>query len=198
MNYILPLPVNFLAAAMLAVSTEETRYYLNGVCIDPRGWLAATDGHRCFYGKVESIPEGMTEVIIPRLHLAMVLKLKPKRIELVLEDGRYSLKTPSGDYPFTPVDGIFPDWQRIIPANDGDREPGHYNPDYVLDIGKTASLIKHGKVLKDAKVRFNIIQRGNNPAPVIFPGEGGVRMDCGLVIMPIRQFDEEYRSPLAA
>lgn len=52
----------FLAAASLFVSKEETRYYLNGVLIEPAPqggvFLVATDGHRlvCFHD-----PEGMTD-----------------------------------------------------------------------------------------------------------------------------------------
>ena len=41
-------PATFIDAALCAVSKEETRYYLKGVFIDARGFIAATNGHIAF------------------------------------------------------------------------------------------------------------------------------------------------------
>jgi hypothetical protein len=38
----------FIEAALCAVSKEETRYYLKGVFLDARGFIAATNGHMAF------------------------------------------------------------------------------------------------------------------------------------------------------
>jgi hypothetical protein len=53
------LPVPFLQAALGCVSTEETRYYLNGIhlrAVDGNVRMCATDGHRLFVGS-HPIPE---------------------------------------------------------------------------------------------------------------------------------------------
>ena len=41
-------PAAFTDAALCAVSKEETRYYLKGVFLDARGFIAATNGHIAF------------------------------------------------------------------------------------------------------------------------------------------------------
>lgn len=43
-------PARYYADAALFASTEETRYYLNGVALTNHGHLVATDGHRMFVG----------------------------------------------------------------------------------------------------------------------------------------------------
>lgn len=70
-----------IARVMPAISTEETRYYLNGICVDRIDeWtyrFVATDGHRLFMadiplpGAVGAIPD---RTIIPRRFLLTVLK----------------------------------------------------------------------------------------------------------------------------
>lgn len=72
--------LNAIARIMPAISTEETRYYLNGVCVHKIGeWLyrfAATDGHRMMIvdvplpGAEGEIPDG---TIIPRGFLQIML-----------------------------------------------------------------------------------------------------------------------------
>ncbi|MGD9470644.1 MAG: DNA polymerase III subunit beta [Novosphingobium sp.] len=69
-----------IARVVPAISTEETRYYLNGICVHKVGeWLwrfAATDGHRLMMvdvplpGATGAIPDG---TIIPRRWIEKVL-----------------------------------------------------------------------------------------------------------------------------
>ena len=47
-------PTDVLRAALVCVSTEETRYYLRGVHVEPDAddvVLVSTDGHRLFCGR---------------------------------------------------------------------------------------------------------------------------------------------------
>ena len=41
--------------AMTAKAKKDVRYYLEGVFIDPRGYLVATDGHRLFCAAVAEV-----------------------------------------------------------------------------------------------------------------------------------------------
>ena len=112
-----------------AISTEETRYYLNGIymhAIDgatPKLRAVATDGHRL--ARIElDLPEGaggMPGVIVPRKAVAEVRKL----IDEVDGDGvvAVSLSTTKvrfriGDVTLTSklIDGTFPDYSRVIPT----------------------------------------------------------------------------------
>ncbi len=111
-----------------AISTEETRYYLNGIfmhTIEVDGHMmlraVATDGHRL--ARVE-LPApagsaGMPGVIVPRKAVAEVQKLvEDLGAEIVIE-----MSTTKARFTFGPVvltskliDGTFPDYNRVIPT----------------------------------------------------------------------------------
>lgn len=114
-----------LATVSFAISTEETRYYLNGVFMHrDEGHLAfvATDGHRLALMKLEA-PEGsdgVPGIIIPRRTVALlqhfaegdeeiVLKLSERKMRIVLPDGT-SITSKL-------IDGTYPDYQRVIPVD---------------------------------------------------------------------------------
>ena len=117
-----------------AISTEEARYYLNGIYLHVmEGMLraVATDGHRLARAEVEAPEgtEGMPGIIVPRKTVGEVQKLlggaekgeegeqATVRVELSDAKIRFSL----GDTVLTSklIDGTFPDYQRVIPtAND--------------------------------------------------------------------------------
>ena len=116
-----------------AISTEETRYYLNGIFIhtvevEGRNVLraVATDGHRL--ARVE-IPApagaaGMPGVIVPRKAVAEILKL----VEDAGEEVKVELSTVKARFTFGAVvlttkliDGTFPDYQRVIPTGNDKR-----------------------------------------------------------------------------
>jgi len=112
-----------------AISTEETRYYLNGIfmhAVDgatPKLRAVATDGHRL--ARIElDLPEGakgMPDVIVPRKAIAEVRKL----IDEVDNDGVVivslsptKVRFKVGEVTLTSklIDGTFPDYSRVIPT----------------------------------------------------------------------------------
>ena len=110
-----------------AISTEETRYYLNGIFFhvseDPAPVLkaAATDGHRLARMTVARPDgaEGMPDIIIPRKCIAELRKLLEEvdgsvRIDLSPTKIRFDL----GNAVLTSklIDGTFPDYSRVIPT----------------------------------------------------------------------------------
>jgi len=116
-----------------AISTEETRYYLNGIYVhttDVDGHVmlraVATDGHRL--ARVE-IPApagsaGMPGIIIPRKAVAEVLKLvEDANAEVAVELSTTKIRFTFGDVVLTSklIDGTFPDYARVIPANNDKR-----------------------------------------------------------------------------
>lgn len=114
-----------------AISTEETRYYLNGIYLhqaetDGEGMLraVATDGHRLAQVEVP-LPDGadgLPGAIIPRKTVSEVHRMvsegdDPVTIELSDTKIRFS----TGELVMTSklIDGTFPDYGRVIPtAND--------------------------------------------------------------------------------
>jgi DNA polymerase-3 subunit beta len=116
-----------------AISTEETRYYLNGIfmhTLDVEGHTmlrsVATDGHRL--ARVE-IPAptgsaGMPGVIIPRKAVSEVQKLLDDGAgEVVIEMSTTKARFTFGDVVLTSklIDGTFPDYARVIPAGNDKR-----------------------------------------------------------------------------
>ncbi|NHN88513.1 DNA polymerase III subunit beta [Acetobacter conturbans] len=114
-----------------AISTEETRYYLNGIYMhvtesDGGGLLraVATDGHRLARVETEvpSGAAGMPGVIIPRKTVAEIRKLLdegPDEVEVSVSDTRIQFTVGSVTLTSKLIDGTFPEYERVIPkAND--------------------------------------------------------------------------------
>jgi DNA polymerase-3 subunit beta len=114
-----------------AISTEETRYYLNGIFFhvtDDELRAAATDGHRLarFTITRPDGAEGMPDVIVPRKCVAELRKLLEESldtnvlIDLSASKVRFTLGGENGVVLTSKlIDGTFPDYSRVIPtAND--------------------------------------------------------------------------------
>lgn len=108
------------APTQFAISTEETRYYLNGVFLhtaEGRLTAVATDGHRLsrHYGDPRDHFEG---AILPR-KLVSILPKGNVRVSLSSTKVRvHTSNGADGDTTITSklIDGTFPDYQRVIPT----------------------------------------------------------------------------------
>ncbi|MEO6388293.1 MAG: DNA polymerase III subunit beta [Croceibacterium sp.] len=114
-----------------AISTEETRYYLNGIFLhvsdedQPVLRAAATDGHRLARFTLPR-PEGaagMPDVIVPRKAVAELRKLLEEsldasvQIDLSASKIRFTLGGEGGVVLTSKlIDGTFPDYSRVIPT----------------------------------------------------------------------------------
>jgi DNA polymerase-3 subunit beta len=111
-----------------AISTEETRYYLNGIFFhvtDDELKAAATDGHRLarFTLKRPDGAEGMPDVIVPRKCVGELRKLLEEapesnvEIDLSASKIRFTLGGENGVVLTSKlIDGTFPDYTRVIPT----------------------------------------------------------------------------------
>ena len=110
-----------------AISTEETRYYLNGVYLHAADGedgkvlrTVATDGHRLALAEM-ALPEGaegLEGVIVPRKAIAEARRLIDTASEpVVLEVSDTKIVVRSGNAVLTAklIDGSFPDYARVIP-----------------------------------------------------------------------------------
>ncbi len=112
-----------------ALSTEETRYYLNGIYLHAAGSgktatlrAVATDGHRLAQCELP-LPAGaagMPGIIVPRKTVGEVQRL------IETGEGDVSIELSAGKIRFTIgnvvltsklIDGTFPDYARVIPIN---------------------------------------------------------------------------------
>jgi DNA polymerase-3 subunit beta len=110
-----------------AISTEETRYYLNGIYLHaattPAGEVlraAATDGHRLARVEV-TLPEGaagMPGIIVPRKTVNEIRKLIDETdAEITVSLSETKIRFAFNDAVLTSklIDGTFPDYERVIP-----------------------------------------------------------------------------------
>ena len=128
------LPVNFsltaadmrdlIDATRFAISTEETRYYLNGIYIHKAesGELCAvaTDGHRLAMTR-QALPSGavqMPSIILPRKAVSELRKLLDDfdgDVLVGLSETRAEFRFGVVRLTSKLIDGTFPDYTRVIP-----------------------------------------------------------------------------------
>ncbi len=108
-----------------AISTEETRYYLNGIYLHARDGLlraVATDGHRLALAE-QPLPDGadsMPGVIIPRKTIAELRKLidgTDGDVQVTVSESKIRFRTGTVVLTSKLIDGTFPDYERVIPRN---------------------------------------------------------------------------------
>jgi len=111
-----------------AISTEETRYYLNGIYLHatdanatPMLRAVATDGHRL--ARVEmALPDGasgMPGVIVPRKTVNELRKLideVEEPITIGLSDAKIRFAFDDAVLTSKLIDGSFPEYERVIPT----------------------------------------------------------------------------------
>jgi DNA polymerase III subunit beta len=110
-----------------AISTEETRYYLNGIFLhvtddaQPMLRAAATDGHRLARVTVAR-PDGadaMPDVIVPRKCVAELRKLLDEvdgSVGVSLSASKIRFDLGQAILTSKLIDGTFPDYSRVIPT----------------------------------------------------------------------------------
>jgi hypothetical protein len=180
-------PTDVLAAALVCVSTEETRYYLRGVYVQPDHddvVLVSTDGHRLFCGRCPLPPAGAvtppTGFIIPTDAVKKALSgYKGLAIQISRTGDVWTL----GDVTFRPVDGTFPDFRRVVPTQKTISEDlgkiAQFNPAYLADMGKIAKIFSPAR---STKINPAIHHMGPNPSIITFGG----RDDVFALLMPLR------------
>lgn len=104
----------FFAPVSFAISTEETRYYLNGIylhVVDGVGVAVATDGHRLARNRGPELP-AFDGIIVPRKAVALLPK---GGVKVAVSESK--IRIASQDFVMVSklIDGTFPDYQRVIP-----------------------------------------------------------------------------------
>ncbi|GAB5388815.1 MAG: DNA polymerase III subunit beta [Alphaproteobacteria bacterium] len=111
-----------------AISTEETRYYLNGIYLhkshDEAGDVlraVATDGHRLARVQM-ALPDGadaLPNAIIPRKAVGELRKLADETDEAItISVSTTRVRADFGNVVITSklIDGTYPDYERVIPS----------------------------------------------------------------------------------
>jgi DNA polymerase-3 subunit beta len=158
-----------------AISTEETRYYLNGIYLHatqsggkPMLRAVATDGHRLAQVELPlpSGAKGMPGVIVPRktvIELARLVEDGEGEVRVELSPAKIRVSTGRVVLTSKLIDGTFPDYQRVIPqSNDKTMEVDNTAFAQAVDRVSTLSSDK-GRAVKlsisDGKLTLSV----NNP-----------------------------------
>ena len=140
-------------ATRFAISTEETRYYLNGIFLHavegeegPMLRGVATDGHRLARCDIYQ-PEGaggMPGIIVPRKTVIEVRKLledagKDAEVAIRLSDTKIEFTVDGSTMISKVIDGTFPDYNRVIPTGN-DKVIGCVRKDLAEAVDRVSTI----------------------------------------------------------
>ena len=191
-----------------AVSKEETRYYLNGVFVEPhpeRGaLLVSTDGHRmiCIHDETGDCTESAI-VRLPRYALALCVPKRGKGLgldrrvlevdvkansatildERVKKDGSIERSDPLITAHRVIIEGTYPDWRKVTPKEP--LEPAGlsgFNPKFMASLGAFGAALKPSH---SATGMYFLKSAGVSEGSPIVVRFGGVH-HVFAVLMPMR------------
>jgi DNA polymerase-3 subunit beta len=158
-----------------AISTEETRYYLNGIYLHVAGAAksqtlraVATDGHRLAQTDlpVPAGAAGMPGVIVPRKTVTEVQRLiEDTQAEVAIELSSAKIRFSIGDVVLTSklIDGTFPDYARVIPSGN-DKELVIDKKDFEAAVDRVSTVSsERGRAVKLSLSSGKLILSVTNP-----------------------------------
>lgn len=146
------------AAAAMCISTDSTRYYLNGVYLEPRDagglFIVSTDGHRMFVavdreGSIDG-PAGGAILACEKRDWAAFAKAESATITGPVSAPMVETSAIKASdcrrFGAGFIDGSFPDWTRVLPASiDGDgATAARFNAGYLGDFAKVRKILNGG------------------------------------------------------
>jgi DNA polymerase III subunit beta len=190
-----------------AISTEETRYYLNGIYLhtlevegESRIRAVATDGHRL--ARVElPAPEGsagMPGVILPRKAVGEIQKLMEDAEALVsVELSQAKVRFTIGPVVLTSklIDGTFPDYARVIPTGN-DKSLTVERTDFTAAVDRVSTISsERGRAVKLSLNDGRLVLTVTNPDSGMATEEIEVDYDSGPLDIG---FNSRYLLDIAA
>ena len=177
----LELSVLQIRGLILASAKGDLRYYLNGVLVDyESGLVVSTDGS-CLLKLAVDIKEldEYDSVIVPRVALETISKggKATDIVEIIHTVNRSILARGTLIVEFNPIDGNYPDWQRVVPK-DITGEAGQFDPDLLQRITRA---LRYAMEDKDGLPYLS----HNGPSPALLT-IGNCNSGTCAVIMPWR------------
>ena len=158
-----------------AVSTEETRYYLNGIYLhlvtvgDAKMLRAvATDGHRLAQAQIPAPADidAMPGLIVPRKTVGELLKLlEGSDDEARVEVSDNKIRVTTGNVILTSklIDGTFPDYVRVIPQGN-DKLMKVDRSEFASAVDRVSTVAsERGRAVKLALADGKLVLSVNNP-----------------------------------
>ena len=158
-----------------AISTEETRYYLNGIYLHtvkvgdaPMLRAVATDGHRLAQAQTEAPAgaENMAGIIVPRKTVGEIQRLVEEpdaSVDVEVSDTK--IRTSIGPVVLTSklIDGTFPDYVRVIPQQN-DKLLKIDRAEFASAVDRVSTISsERGRAVKLALSDGKMVLSVNNP-----------------------------------
>lgn len=164
----LPVQMKLDLAALLkpvrfAMSTEETRYYLNGAYLHVdkgRITAAATDGHRLSLNYGDQPEQDFSGIIIPRKTVGLV---PSGMIDVRFSGSKIQMEADGVTITSKLIDGTFPDYQRIIPTANTIK----------LKVDRAGLARAIDRVRSVADERGRVVAMSMGPSGLLLPMSGG-------------------------
>ena len=158
-----------------AISTEETRYYLNGIyfhTVEEGGSTllraVATDGHRLAQAQTEAPDgaQGMPGIIVPRKAVGEVQKLletPDSTVTVELSDSKIRFTVDAVVLTSKLIDGTFPDYNRVIPAGN-DKQLTLDRETFARAVDRVSTIASdRGRAVKLSLTDGQLVLSVNNP-----------------------------------
>jgi len=156
---------NILDNTAFAMAQQDVRYYLNGLLLELEGnklRAVATDGHRLALcdTEIESKPVKPIQVIVPRkgvTELTRLLRDDERNVDVLISSNHIRLDLDGIKFTSKLVDGKFPDYTRVIPAEND--TPVVANKELLRQSLTRASILSNEKyrgvriILEPSKLR---------------------------------------------
>jgi DNA polymerase-3 subunit beta len=178
--------IRLLKAVAIAASTEQTRYYLNGVNLqiaNGEATMIATNGHMMLGARHATDGDACTCIIPSALIKSLKLDRKAGDMAEFTFDGKdIVIRYAGSTYGSGAIDGVFPDWRRVVPREPASGDAAQFNVEYLAAFAAAARVMG----TKEITVSHN----GLNPALVTWH-DG----DTFGVLMPLRTKDIPTLAP---
>lgn len=113
--------IEAIKAVRFAVSDEETRYYLNGICFtenaDEQAGIVATNGHILAFKPIAFMPENAKNKIMHYKAIDYLISQNARPDTCQFMDLKCRFTYPGVVFTSKLIDGTFPDWRRVVPTD---------------------------------------------------------------------------------
>jgi DNA polymerase III sliding clamp (beta) subunit (PCNA family) len=170
-----------LKGLVILSAKKDIRYYLQSIQLEFNSKFTrciATNGHVLGINQENQENEGAGSVLVPR-EIIDNIKVSKKDLDHIalftqISEAKWSIKYMGNEVIFSPLDGKFPDYSRVVNQIKTSGEPAFYNFEYLIDFSKVVNTI--GATL------LNLHYNGNSGGLITCSSP-----DFTGIIMPIRQ-----------
>ena len=170
-----------LKGLVILSAKKDIRYYLKSVQLEFNSKFSrciATNGHILGINQENQENQGAGSVLVPR-EIIDNIKVSKKELDHIalftqISEIKWSIKYMGNEVIFSPLDGKFPDYSRVVNQVKTSGEPAFYNLDYLIDFSKVINTI--------GATSLNLHYNGNSGGLITCSNP-----DFIGVIMPTRQ-----------